>query len=114
PYLAHSVGDALLDREREHARREALEHRRIEVTTARRDRVPGGGDPPPWNPAGVDRLHERDVEEQSARLYEQPEVAHRGEAAEERPAARGYRAHEQHGGVVLARALNRGTPPSPQ
>ena len=70
-HLADAVGDPLFDRQRQHPGREPLEHRRVEVPTARRDRVPGREDPRPGDPTGVDRLHERDVEEQSAGLHEQ-------------------------------------------
>src|SRR2546430_10052238 len=38
-HLAHPVGDAFLDGERQDPRREALEHGGVEVATARGDRV---------------------------------------------------------------------------
>ena len=102
--LADPVGDPLFDGQGEHSRCEALEHGRIEVSTAGRDGVPGGEDPGPGDPSGVDRLHERDVEEQAAGLHEQPEVAHGGEAGEQRLAHARDRPHELHRRVVLHRA----------
>ena len=57
-----------------------LEHRRVEVTAGRRDRVPGRHEARAVDPAVVDRARERDVEQVAAGLHEQPEVAHGREA----------------------------------
>ena len=87
-HLAHAVGDALLDRERHDAGREAREHRGVEVPAGRRDGVTRREDPRPGEPARVDRPHERDVEQEPAGLHEEPEVAHGREPGEQRLATR--------------------------
>ena len=102
--LLDTVGDPLGDGEREDARSEAVEHRRIQVAAARRDRVPRRDDPGARDPSRVDRAHERDVEQQPAGLHEQTEVAHGREAGQQRAPAARDGAHQLHGRVVLDRA----------
>ena len=102
--LLDTVGDPLGDGEREDARREALEHRRIQVAAARRDRVARRHDPWAGYPSRVDRAHERDVEQQTAGLHEQAEVADGREAGQQRAPATRDGAHQLHGRVVLDRA----------
>ena len=79
--LVDAVGDALLDGQLQHAGHERREHRRVEVPARRGDRVPGGDHPRAFDPARVDRLAQRDVEQVTACLDEQSEVAHGGEPA---------------------------------
>ena len=71
PHLVDAVGDALGDRQRHDARREALEHRRIEVSAVRRHSVPGRVDPRPDVPALLDRALQRDIEQVAAGLDHQ-------------------------------------------
>ena len=78
--LVDAVGDALLDRQLQHAGHERGEHRRVEVPARRRDRMAGGDHPRAVDPARVDGLAQRDVEQVAAGLDEQSEVAHGGEA----------------------------------
>ena len=87
-HLADPVGDALLDGQRHDVRRERLEHGGVEVAAGGRDRVTRGHDAGAVDPAEVDGLHQRDVEQQAAGLDEQTEVAHRREPGAECPAAR--------------------------
>ncbi len=82
--LVDAVGDALLDRQLERARHERGEHRRVEVPAGRRDGVTGRHNPRPVDPARVDGLAERDVEQVTAGLDEQSEIAHGGEPRTQR------------------------------
>ena len=61
-------------RERHDVRGERLEHRRVEVAARRRDRVPGGHDARAVDPADVDRLLERDVEQQPPVFTNRPRL----------------------------------------
>ena len=99
--LVDAVGDALLDRQLEHARHERGEHRRVEVPAGRRDRVTGGHHPRPLDPARVDGLAQRDVEQVAACLDEQSEVAHGGEARAQRAPGIADRAQHPGRGIVL-------------
>ena len=87
--LVDPVGDALLDRQRHDVRGERRLRARVEVAAGRDDRVAGGHDPAALDPAGVDRLRQRDVEQVPARLDEQAEVAHGRESGEQRAAGVG-------------------------
>ena len=99
--LVDSVGDAFLDRQLERAGHERGEHRRIEMSAGRRDRMSRRDDPGAVDPAGVDGLAERHVQQVPAGLDEQAEVAHRREAGPQRTAGIAHRT--QHAGrrVVL-------------
>ena len=83
--------------------RERLEHRGVEVPAGRRDGVAGGDDARAVDPAEVDRLLQRDVEQEAAGLDEQAEVAHGREPGPQRPAGVGDRPQRAHRGVVLHR-----------
>ena len=102
-HLAHTVGDAFLDGQRHDVGRERLEHGGVEVTAGGRDRVTRGNDAGPVDPTEVDRLHQRDVEQQAAGLNEQPEVAHGREPGAQRSARVGDGAQGAQRGVVLHR-----------
>ena len=102
-HLADAVRDALLDGERHDVRGERLEHRRVEVPAGRRDGVPGGHHAGAVDPPEVDRLLQRDVEQDPAGLHEQAEVANRREPGAQRPAGVGDRAQRAHRRVVLHR-----------
>ena len=82
-------------------RRERLEHRGVEVPARGADGVPGRHDTRTVDPAEVDGLHQRDVEQQATGLDEQPEVANRREARAQRATRVGYRAQRAQCGVVL-------------
>ena len=99
--LVDAVGDALLDRQLQHARHERGEHRRVEVPAGRGDRVAGRDDPRALDPARVDRLAQRDVEQVAAGLDEQPEVAHGGEPGAQRAAGVADRTQHPRRGIVL-------------
>ena len=100
-HLGHTVGDALFDRQRQDVRGERLEHRRIEVPAGGADGVTGRDDPGPVDPAHVDRLHQRDVEQDASRLHEEAEVAHGREPGPQRPLAVGHRAQGSERGILL-------------
>ena len=99
--LVDSVGDAFLDRQLQHVRCERGEHRRIQMPAGRGDRVPGRHHPRPVDPARVDGLAQRDVEQVAAGLDEQPEVAHRGEPGAQRAAGIADRAQHPRRRIVL-------------
>ena len=61
--LVDAVGDAFLDGELQHSRHESREHRRVQVPTGGGDGVSGRNHARPLDPAAVDRLAQRDVEE---------------------------------------------------
>ena len=99
--LVDSVGDALLDRQLEYARHERGEHRRVQVPAGRGDRVAGRDHPRAVDPARVDGLAERDVEQIAAGLDEQAEVAHGGESRAQRAAGIADRTQHPGRGIVL-------------
>ena len=99
--LVDSVGDAFLNRQLQHVRRERGEHRRVQVPAGRRDGVPGRHYPRPVDPARVDGLAQRDVEQIAAGFDEQAEVAHRGEPGAQRAAGIADRAQHPRRRVVL-------------
>ncbi len=101
PHLVDAVGDALRDRQRHDARRQPLEHRRVEVPAVGRDRVAGRIDPGPGMPALVDGALQCDVEQIATRLHHQPEVAHGGESGVECGACVHRAAQRAVRGVVL-------------
>ena len=90
-HLVDAVGDALGDRQRHDARRQTLEHRRIEMPAVRRHGVARRIDPRPDVPALLDRALQRDIEQIATGLHHQAEVAHRGEAGLERACGRSPR-----------------------
>ena len=73
-----------------------------------RDGVTGGHDARAVDPAEVDGLHQRDVEQQAAGLDEQTEVAHGREPGAQRPARVGDGAQRAQRGVVLHRVQRAG------
>ncbi len=99
--LVDAVGDALFDRELECARHERGEHRRVQVPAGGRDRVTGRDDSGPLDPARVNRLAQRDIQQVSAGLDEQAEVAHGGEPGAQRAAGVADRAQHPRRWVVL-------------
>jgi hypothetical protein len=102
-HLRPAVGDALLDGDGQDVGRERLEHRGVEVAAGRRDGVAGGDDPRAVDPAQLDRLHQRHVEQDPARLHEQAEVPHGREPGPQGPPGVGHRPQGLHRGVVLNR-----------
>ena len=84
---------------------------RIEVAAVGRDGVPGRDDARTVDPALVDRAHERDVEQVAAGLHHQAEVAHRGEAGEQRRAGV-HRAAQRAVHRVVLHAVHRGRQPA--
>ena len=99
--LVDPVGDALLDGQLERTRHERREHRRVEVATCGCDRVPGGDHARAFDPSRVDGLAERDVEQVTACLDEQSEIAHRGEPRTQRAPRIADRAQHPDRGIVL-------------
>jgi hypothetical protein len=88
--LVDPVGDALLDCHSHDAGRQAALRARVEMAPGRTDGVTGRNDAWPLDPARSNGIRERDIDEVPARLYEQSEIAHRGEAGAEGPLAVGH------------------------
>ena len=99
--LVDSVGDAFFDRQLQHVRCEGGEHGRIQMPAGRRDGVSGRHHPGPVDPARVDGLAQRDIQQIAAGLDEQPEVAHRGESGAQRAAGIADRAQHPRRRIVL-------------
>ena len=99
--LVDTVGDALLDGELQNAWHERSEHRRVEVSAGRGYRVTGRHHTRALDPARVDRLAQRDIQQVTACLDEQSEVAHGGEPRAQRAAGIADCTQHSGRGIVL-------------
>ena len=74
-YLVDAVGDVLLHRQAQaHSGRERPEHRGVEMPAGRGDGVSGRDDPGPVDPAGVDGLGQRHVQQVAAVFKNSPRL----------------------------------------
>lgn len=111
--LVDTVGDAFFDGQIENTGCEGREHRRIQVTAGRGDRVTGRNDARSVHPSGVDRLTECDVEEITAGLHEQSQISDGREAGTQRAAGIAHRTQHAQRRIVLHRGVDGFSPRPP-